>query len=257
VKTLVHAVGASRVGFGAFTCYAGPALTRLGVLPESNSLFGLHEFDFYNPILPRGYFQSWRGVSASSPGVPIYNSFCPALTSAAQARRYGIQFVLEPAGAPAPKGAVFDEKIDDEDLYRIPDAAEAELVPSTSAGHHPSTDTSVVPVTVGHPSPSSLRITTSSTSDQVLRLHLTDVPGWHATLDGRPLQLERFGDVMFQARIPAGHHVIELHYWPTLFTVGLILAAVALVALVALVIVSAIRRRADSGVEATIDSPAI
>jgi uncharacterized membrane protein YfhO len=48
---------------------------------------------------------------------------------------------------------------------------------------------------------------------------------------------------MFQARIPAGHHVIELHYWPTLFTVGLILAASCVFSiLVFFVVVWVVRR---------------
>ena len=47
---------------------------------------------------------------------------------------------------------------------------------------------------------------------------------------------------MLQARIPAGHHVIELHYWPALFTVGLIVAGVCLLLLLSLVVVSVARR---------------
>ena len=227
VTALARATGDSTVGFGAFTCYAGPGVSSLGVLPESNILFGLHELDFYDPVFPRGYVESWAELSRSNPGVPIYNSFCPALTTSSEARRYGVQFVLEPDGAAGPTGAVFDEKIGDEDLYRIPDSADAVLIPATSTGQLPPDDASGTPVSVDHPSPSSLNITTSSSRDQVLRLRLTDEPGWHATIDGRPLQLEPFAGVMFQARIPAGHHVIELHYWPTLFTVGLIVAGSA------------------------------
>ena len=111
VAALVRAVGGSTVGFGSFTCYAGPGVSRLGILPEANILYGVHEFDFYDPILPRGYIQSWADLSRSTPDVPIYNSFCPALTTAAQARRYGVQFVLEPAGASGPVGAVFDREL--------------------------------------------------------------------------------------------------------------------------------------------------
>jgi hypothetical protein len=243
VASLVDAVGGSTVGFGAFTCYAGPGLSSLGVLPESNILFGVHEFDFYDPILPRGYVQSWADVSSSNPVVRIYNSFCPALTTASQARRYGVKFVLEADGSKGPVGAVFDKKIGDEALYRIPDSADAILTPDASGGQLPPDDASGTPVAVHHPSSSSLSITMSSTRDQVLRLRLTDEPGWHATIDGHPLALEPFAGVMFQARIPAGHHVIELHYWPTLFTVGLILAASCVFSiLVFFVVVWVVRR---------------
>ena len=244
VASLVRATGSATVGFGVFTCYAGPGLSTLGVLPESNILFGLHELDFYDPVLPRGYFQSWAALSGTSPGAPIFNSFCPALTTASEARRYGVQFVLEPEGAVGPAGAVFDEKIGEEDLYRIPDSADAVLTPATPTGQLPPADATGTPVTMDHPSPSSLSITTSSRSDQVLRLRVTDEPGWHATIDGRPLRLEPFAGVMLQARIPAGHHVIDLHYWPTLFTVGLIVAGICVVLFVSyFVAMWAIRRR--------------
>lgn len=249
VVSLARVVGGSTIGFGTFTCYAGPALSSLGILPESNILFGIHEFDFYDPILPRGYVQSWADLSRSTSDVPIYNSFCPAVTTAAQARRYGIKFVLEPMGVSGPKGAVFDERVGDEELYRIPGSADAVLTPEAAGGQLPPTDAVGTPVAVSHPTPSSLRITTSNRSEQVLRLRVTDEPGWHATIDGQPLQLEPFSGVMFQARVPAGHHVIELHYWPTLFTVGLLVAGASAVLFVFLVIVSFVRRRENAGSE--------
>jgi hypothetical protein len=66
-------------------------------------------------------------------------------------------------------------------------------------------------------------------------LRLTDVPGWHATIDGRPLALRPFAGIMMQAVIPPGRHVVEVGYWPSRFTAGLVLAALGLVcALVAL-----------------------
>lgn len=237
VAALVRASGSSTVGFGGFSCYAGPGISTLGVLPEANILFGLHELNFYDPILPRGYVQSWAELSNSNPGVPIYNSFCPALRTSSEARRYGVQFVLEPDGAAGPVGAVFDEKIGNEDLYRIPHSTDAVLIPSTSPGRLPAADTLGTPVTVLHPSPSSLKITTSSKRDQVLRLRVTDEPGWHATIDGRPLELEPFAGVMLQARIPAGHHVIQLRYWPTLFTIGLIVAGICVLLFVSYFVV--------------------
>ena len=89
----------------------------------------------------------------------------------------------------------------------------------------------------GRPSFDPRRIaTTGQKVNQVLRLRLTDDPGWHATIDGHSVSLEPFGGVMMQLRIPPGHHVIEVSYWPTLFTVGLILSgSCAIVLLVALV----------------------
>ncbi len=89
-------------------------------------------------------------------------------------------------------------------------------------------------------------MTTESKTPQVLRLHLTNVPGWHATIDGRPLPLKQYSLIMFQARIPPGRHVIELNYWPSTFTEGIVLAVLAAVGLlVAPFAAYALRRRRD------------
>jgi uncharacterized membrane protein YfhO len=62
-----------------------------------------------------------------------------------------------------------------------------------------------------------------------LNLHVSDVPGWHATIDGRPLALRASSEFDLRADVPAGSHDITLEYWPSLFTAGLVLAAIAVV----------------------------
>jgi hypothetical protein len=245
VKTLIRTVGDSVVGFGANTCFQGPAISTLGLLPESNSLFGIHEFDIYDPVLPNAYLQSWAEESPTTAGVPIYNSFCPALTTASQARTYGVAFVLEPDHSSGPTGSIFDRTVGNERLYRIPDSAQATLSP-LSGSDFPSLDAASTPVNVEHPSPSSWQIRTTDQSEQVLRLRLTDEPGWHATIDGRPLALESYAKVMMQARIPAGDHVIQIRYWPPLFTLGLVLAGTCAIVLLAAVSVALLKRRRET-----------
>ncbi len=60
-----------------------------------------------------------------------------------------------------------------------------------------------------------------------LIVRLTDVPGWHATIDGRPAKLSPYLGVMQTLQVPAGAHVVRLWYWPSLFTAGIALALVA------------------------------
>ena len=88
---------------------------------------------------------------------------------------------------------------------------------------------------------------------QLLRLRLTDVPGWHASIDGRPLPLARFSGIMLQARVPPGAHVIELHYWPETFSIGIVCAACGAAGLAIGVLVGWRRRRAPAAGAPTVD----
>jgi len=239
--TLRRAVGSSLVGFGP-----GPgACSDLGIMPNVNVLHDVHELSVYDPAIPNSYFQAWAdaGGRMASPYLAAYNLFCPWVTSATHARRFGVAFVLEHAGAPGPKGGVFVMKVGDEDLYRIPGAGEATMSPLLSTGALPAPDAAGTTVPVSHPDPTTWKLATAQTTPQVLRLRLTDVPGWHATIDGRPLALEPFAGIMLQARIPPGRHSVELRYWPTQFTAGIVLAACSALGLSIALTVGGLRSR--------------
>jgi hypothetical protein len=231
------------VGFGTSSCLSGD----LGLLPDVNAVYGVHELSVYDPIIPRAYYESWTAATGQAAGIPSFNLFCPAVTSAAVARQYGVAFVLEPPGARGPAGAVFDRRVGDESLYRIPDAAAATLVPVAPSGPAGSDDASGTPVAVTHPDPATWRLVTASASPQQLRLRLTSVPGWHATIDGRALPLESVSGVMLQARVPAGSHTLRLTYWPRAFTIGIVLAGCGAIALAVGLLVSGARRRRPAG----------
>ena len=109
---------------------------------------------------------------------------------------------------------------------------------------------------VRHPSPSEWRIGTSSRQSLALRLHLTNVPGWRATIDGRPLTLVPYVGMMLQARIPPGTHTIIVRYWPQALTDGIILALASAVFLLGLLVCSTIlKRRRPVTTERSPDSP--
>jgi len=150
--------------------------------------------------------------------------------------------VLEPRGWSGPVGGVFVRRIGDETLYHIPGAAEGVLVPVGPGESTPAADARGQPVVVRQTAPSSFQVATSGKQEAVLRLRITDLPGWRATIDGRPLAFVPFAGTMIQATVPPGHHVIEFHYWPTLFTVGIIVAILTLVILATLLVVAALRR---------------
>ena len=217
--SLVKAVGSSVVGFGARSCQAPPTL---GILPEANILAGVRELSAYDPITPQAYFPALH----AKPTIPV-SAFCPVVRTAAVARLYGVGYVLVHYGQPRPVGGVYVQLVGDEYLYRIPGVAQATLVPDTSRRALPAVDAPGPAVAVTGPDPAVRHVVTDTAGPTVLRLRLTDVPGWYATIDGRPLALQRFAGVMLQARIPPGRHVVELLYMPTAFSIGIATAALS------------------------------
>ena len=238
VATLQRAVGTATVGFGG-----SRICESLGILPSVNDVYQVHELGIYDPIIPKAYYQAWEADAGQPGGIPSFNEFCPVVTSSAVARRWGVSYVLEPRGAPGPSGSVFDTRVGNEDLYRIPGAAQATLTPVPPGGGDPSPTARGTPVAVDNSNPAKWRLVTDAVTPQVLRLRLTNVPGWKATIDGRPLTLEPYSGIMLQATVPAGRHTVELRYWPSTFTLGLVLAACSAIGLIVAVIVDRNRRR--------------
>ena len=236
---LQRASGSAVVGFGNTKCFPD----SLGILQDDNIIYGVHEFAVYDPLTPQSYFTSWRSITGKSPGVSTGWNFCPAVTSAVLARRYGISIVLEPPGAPGPKGSVFGGHVGSSQLYRIPGAAQATLVPLSATGLLPGPNALGAAVPISHPNPTTWKMSTSSSNPGVLRLRLTNVPGWHGTIDGKPLSLEPFSGIMLQSQIPAGRHVIILRYWPATFSVGIVLAALSALGLGGAFAVAIVGRR--------------
>jgi Bacterial membrane protein YfhO len=251
---LQGAVGSSLVGYGI----PYPPSARLGIRQDVNVIFGIHEMAVIDPLLPLAYFRSWNTVTgkpAKSAGYPQNSTYSPPFTSARIARTYGVGFVLDEVGHPGPHGGVFDLKIGNEDLYRIPRTGSATVTSIAASGVNPPVTVPGTAIPVSHSGPASWIIQTDSKRRQELRLHLTDVPGWHATIDGQPLRLSTFADVMLQARVPPGRHTIRLHYWPDSFSTGIVLSAVAIVTLLAAVVVEEIRSRRRPGLDNSTETP--
>jgi hypothetical protein len=244
---LQAAVGSALVGFGTRDCHVPPGL---GIHPNVNVVFGVHELASYDPMTPLATFRSLSaatGQPAAAVGAPLI--LCPAITTATAARLFGVGYVLEPAGGRRPRGTVPAGHVDGEALYRVPGAAAATLTVPGAGGAAPGPDAPATAVAVSHPGPASWRLRTDAPGPRVLRIHLTDVPGWHASIDGRPLPLTRFDGAMLEADVPAGHHTVELHYWPTAFSVGIVLAVLSVLGLAAGVLVDRRRREGPSAAQ--------
>jgi Bacterial membrane protein YfhO len=249
---LERAVGSSVVGLGASECEHRPGV---GIRPDVNAMLGIQELAAYDPMIPVAYFHSWKAVTgqpSDSAGFKYFSTFCPAITSAAIARAYGVGFVLEEKGAHPPTGGIFDENVGDETLYRIPDSGVATLTPISPA--QTTSDSVTVPVT--HPGPASWKLITHGTTAQLLQLRLTDSPGWHATIDGRTLKLTPYQDVMIKAEIPAGTHTVILTYWPRSFTAGIVVALCSAIALMLALLSGRFRKRRQPAVVEAESQPA-
>jgi hypothetical protein len=234
-------VGASLVAFGSRDCHTPPTL---GIHQNVNVVYAVQELADWDPITPEATFRSLKaatGQPAGAVNAPLI--LCPAIDNATVARRYGVGFILRHADDRRPAGTIFVSSLGAEKLYRVPGAAAATLTAIGPDGADPSPDARGTPVSVAHPDPETWKMATDATTPTVLRMHLTDVPGWHATVDGRPLRLETLSGSMLQARVTAGRHVVELHYWPTAFTAGIVLAVLGVVGLAGGLVVEQRHRR--------------
>ncbi len=240
-----QAVGSSVVGFGAPLCFFPPGL---GITPNAQVAYELQELGAYDPLLPNAYYTSWKALTGEPAGSPSLATYCPVIRTAAQARLYGVRYVLVPAGSAGPRGTRRYGSIGDEDLYEVPGAAAATLTSTPVSGASPHASTPSTAVAVHHPDPATWTMVTDSAHPGVLRLRLTDLPGWHATIDGHPVPVTDFAGVMLQLKVLAGRHRVELHYWPATFTQGLVLAGIAVIGLgTACTLETARRRRGRSG----------
>ena len=100
VRQLQAAVGSSLVGMGTTEKQCAPSL---GIPANANGLYGIREFWVYDPMLPRSYYSAWTTATGQTAGDPDDSSYCPAVTSAAMARRYGVSYVLDRADRRGPR----------------------------------------------------------------------------------------------------------------------------------------------------------
>jgi hypothetical protein len=213
----------------------------LGILPDANILFGIRQVNMNEPIMPKKYYPAWESQSHTPAGSASFSQFCPVIASAAQARLLGVSYVLEPAGAPGPTGTRYITTLqvpdahpalpgtnsnNNEELYFVP-ASGVVTLSSRPGGR--SVSRPAAHLRVSSTSSGTLDVHVDQTEPGTLNLHVSDVPGWHATIDGKPLALRASSEFDLQADVPAGSHEIKLDYWPPLFSVGLILAAIAVI----------------------------
>jgi hypothetical protein len=226
ITELQHIVGTNLVGYGGCRSlrYLTASKAEVGIRADANIGYQFHEFTVYDPILPAAYFRAWTAISgertpATSEQLGI---FCAQINTVAEARVFGVGYVLEPIGRFGPLGGVLVGGFGGEVLVSVPGSGEATTTPVPARGATLPTEAPGTPVPVTHPGPASWRVLVDSSTAAVLRLRLTNVPGWQATVDGKPVALHPWADgSMLELQVSPGQHVVELRYWPSAFSAGI------------------------------------
>lgn len=229
IRTLRAKTGGRRVAVGANSAPDG--VSTLGLLPDTNMVYRVPELALYDDDTPRSLEQAWTRYSGASSAQrtfsPADTRFEPAVTTAAQARLFGVSYVLFPAGAVPPPSAGFqpDGTVGGEVLEAVPSASSATF-------HASATDHVLSQVSVSPSGTALVRLSTARTA--WLDLRLTNVPGWHASVaGGRAVPVKAWKQGMLRVRIPAGARFVRLRYWPSGLTAGLVLAVLGVATLLA------------------------
>jgi hypothetical protein len=120
----------------------------------------------------------------------------------------------------------------------IQDGANAEKKDGTNPSSSPSLTPSIISYSAEHSV-----IDVAAARDGYLVLTDAYYPGWTATVDGQPAEIER-ADIMFRAvKIPAGQHRVEFRYQPQSFSIGLLISIGTAVILVGVWLVMRRRNR--------------
>lgn len=242
IRRLTHLVGDHRVGLAGAQPVGGPP--TVGLLPDANLPYGLHELATYDASTQRAFELAWARstgnpatATASLVGAPT--QFFPAITSVSQARLFGTSYLLAPPGQwPATArgtaaGTSFVARLAGEDLYYV------------SATHL------VTVEGVGGRVLSALRFGTNSTASvtvespvaTLIHVRISSSPGWVASTGEHSLPVRSWDDAMLAVWVPAGTHTVALVYRPPLLVDGLALAAAGAVLLVLLGLVELAQRR--------------
>ena len=66
-----------------------------------------------------------------------------------------------------------------------------------------------------------IRLKVNADQDKWLRLGVSYDPGWHATIDGQPVEIHHAQLAFMAIHVPKGDHELKLHYRPAYFRLGL------------------------------------
>ncbi len=82
----------------------------------------------------------------------------------------------------------------------------------------------------------SIKGTITASDDGLMYTSIIYDKGWTAYIDGEEVEITSLNDALLAVPVPAGTHTIELRYWPTNLTVGLLITFVSIAILIFLIV---------------------
>jgi hypothetical protein len=228
---LRHVVGRGIVAFDGRSGLPPTKWPQLGFYPNLNILYQVTELAGHDPVLPAAYARTWPVPPAhhGSKRPRLSALDMPEIASAAQARRYGISYLLLPPGRALPPGTSLAATVGGEQVARVEGGSRFSFAGAGGAGSRvlswsePSDNRWVVHVDA--PSATSSR--------RELVLAITRLPGFSVTAGGRPLRVRPYGRFEMEVTVPEGASTVRVTYWPGAFTDGIVVAAASLLLLLA------------------------
>jgi hypothetical protein len=117
------------------------------------------------------------------------------------------------------------------------------LPPGSAPALRPPADGQVGEVAIRARTPGSITLDVVTPTDGLLVVSEIHYPGWHAYLDGQPVDILQVDYILRGVVVPAGQHRVEMVFRPLSLTVGAAISGVTLLVLVGVGLLSGLRRR--------------
>ncbi len=218
-----------------------------GFVPESNIAYHVKLFAARDPMLPKAYINSW----AATTGIPERelipkeisgpdNVFTPTIANQSLARLYGIRYLYISTYFP---GAL---KLMNRPLKSgftlVARGTGFEIVRVAGVRRFISTTGSVKAVHWQGDNQVTIDIHAYKPGELIAKI--SALPGWHATVNGKPVRVVTTGNIFLTVVIPKGASTVTLDYLPAAFSDGIIAAAVGILIIAILLVVDLHRYRA-------------
>jgi hypothetical protein len=239
-------------------------------LPNLSELSGVEDVRLSSPVLPKRYVE-W--MQAATPGVfsrSFPTTLIPDRPESEVLRRFNVRYIAirrvstlgDDRQDPTPPRELATEVVRNRwvSVYqyrhdvrprafltstlrevRSPQAA-IDAIPAVTSDPDVVETRAPLGIAEGHGGIANVRyagdreVEVTAQSDGRALLVLNDLydSGWRATVDGKSVDILPVNVVARGVVVPAGEHVVNMHYWPRGFTAGLIISALTTAALIAL-----------------------